>query len=206
MTRRVALHASDRSDPPRQGLSVTEVVVGVVVLVVGVRLLIPTVSRCGSGMQRAQCINNLKQIGLALRAYEADYHALPPVVTRDATGRPLHSWRTLILPYIEQSDLHKKIDLARPWDDPVNAQALAVSVGTYRCPEHHGGEGEWHLCPYQAVVGPNFCFPPEGSRRLDEITDDAADTLMIVEVDQLGPGPGWPPMTPTRRWSSASCP
>ena len=45
------------------------------------------------------CVNNLKQIALALHNYEEVYKVLPPAYTVDAQGRPLHSWRTLILPY-----------------------------------------------------------------------------------------------------------
>ena len=51
------------------------------------------------------------------------YKALPPAYTVDADGRPLHSWRTLILPYLEQEPLYQTIDLSKPWNDPANAKA-----------------------------------------------------------------------------------
>src|SRR5204863_3233790 len=70
-----------------------------------IALLLPPVSRGREGARRSQCKNNLKQIALALRQYEAEYHALPPAYTVDADGKPLHSWRTLILPYLDQVPL-----------------------------------------------------------------------------------------------------
>ena len=120
-----------------------------------------------------------QQIGLALLEYEEAHHALPPAYTVDANGKPLHSWRTLILPYVEQYELYKKIDLSKPWDDPANKTAFEASIPTYRCPSV--------VCPathttYLAVVAPSGCFRPDRPRELLEITDDRNLTLMVIEV------------------------
>jgi competence protein ComGC len=64
--------------------------------------------------RRAQCTNNLKQIMLALHNYEQAHGALPPAFTVDANGKPLHSWRTLILPFLGHSSLYATIDLGKP--------------------------------------------------------------------------------------------
>ena len=77
---------------------------------------------------------NLKQIELALFNYESTYHALPPAYTVDAEGNALHSWRTLILPYLDQTQLYEKIDLSKPWNDPVNAEAFNTRVPVFQCP------------------------------------------------------------------------
>ena len=97
-----------------------------------------------------QCANNLKQIALALRNYESVYHALPPAYTVDAEGKPLHSWRTLILPYLEQQALYDKIDLSKPWDDPANKEAyetdafrLSVLFGRWSGKPHHVSRGRY---------------------------------------------------------------
>jgi type II secretory pathway pseudopilin PulG len=92
------------------------------ILAVVVAMLLPSVRRARPAARRSQCKNNLKQIGLALYNYEADYHAFPPAYTVDADGKPLHSWRTLILPYLDQQPLYARIDLSKPWDDPANAR------------------------------------------------------------------------------------
>ncbi len=65
-------------------------------------LLLPAVQAAREAARRVQCSNNLKQIGLALHNYNAAYKSLPPPYTVDANGQKLHSWRTLILPFIEQ--------------------------------------------------------------------------------------------------------
>ncbi len=78
---------------------------GTVITVLGigtvlVALMLPSVRRGREPARQVQCKNNLRNIALALRNYETEYHALPPAFTVDAEGKPLHSWRTLILPYL----------------------------------------------------------------------------------------------------------
>src|SRR5262245_36536395 len=85
-------------------------------------LLMPRTSR--EAFRRVICANNLKQIGVALHSYHDKYGSLPPAYTVDASGKRLHSWRTLILPFLEGDDLYQKIDLTKPWDDPANKEAF----------------------------------------------------------------------------------
>jgi len=154
------------------------VVVGIIGIVIG--LLLPAVRTSTEAGRRASCSNNLKQIALALRNYEAEYHALPPACTVDAQGKPLHSWRTLILPYLEQQALYDKVDLSKPWDDPANQAAFEAKVYVYQCPS---ADSLASHTPYLAVVGPSSCFRPTEPRKLSEITDKHDLTLMIMEVD-----------------------
>ncbi|MEL7264459.1 MAG: DUF1559 domain-containing protein [Planctomycetota bacterium] len=72
------------------------------------------------------CSNNVKQIGLGLANYHASWNSFPPAYTVDANGNRLHSWRTLILPYVEQQPLYDRIDLTKPWDDPAHASQLTL--------------------------------------------------------------------------------
>src|SRR5262245_3382414 len=65
-------------------------------------LLLPAVSVAREPARRMQCLNNLKQIALALHNYDATYGSLPPAYIADASGKPMHSWRVLILPFLEQ--------------------------------------------------------------------------------------------------------
>ncbi|MCI0702755.1 MAG: DUF1559 domain-containing protein [Planctomycetia bacterium] len=84
---------------------------------------------------RAYSANNLKQIGLAAHNYHDN--TKPPALPRstfDATGRPLHSWQTALLPYIEQDALYRQIDLTKPWTDPANANAMRTMVKVYLHP------------------------------------------------------------------------
>ena len=106
---------------------------------------------------------------------------MPPAYTVDAKGRPLHSWRTLILPYLEQEPLYQTIDLSKPWNDPANAKALETLIPEYRCP---GAMGPQNTTTYLAIVALNGCLSPKESRRLDEITDSHASTLMVIEAGE----------------------
>ena len=144
-----------------------------------VALMLPAVRRARPAARRSQCKNNLKQIALALYNYEAEYHALPPAYTVDADGKPLHSWRTLILPYLDQQRLYETIDLSKPWDDPANAEACATGISIYHCPSDSGPQNH---TTYLASVGSNGCFRLTEPRLLSEITDDLAETLMVIEV------------------------
>jgi hypothetical protein len=68
--------------------------------------------------------NNLKQMGLAAHNYEEVETELPRS-RFDPTGRPLHSWQTAALPYLEQEALYRRIDFSKPWTDPANASRWA---------------------------------------------------------------------------------
>jgi len=147
--------------------------------VVLIAMLLPPVHRGREAARRSQCKNNLKQIGLALHQYEVEYHALPPAYTVDADGKPLHSWRTLILPYLDQLPLYNRIDLSKPWDDPANSEAFNTSVTVFDCPSDRYPKRH---TTYLAVVAANGCFRPTEPRLLSEVTDGLTETLMVIET------------------------
>jgi hypothetical protein len=126
-----------------------------------------------------------------MQNYVDQWHALPPAYTVDADGKPLHSWRTLILPYLDQAELYKKIDRSKPWDDPANAEARNTNIYAYRCPSTN--------CPpshttYMAIVAPGSCLRSAEPRPVSEITGGKAETAMVIEVD---PKHSVPWMAPT---------
>ena len=165
----------------RRGVTIGELVVVVAIIAVVIAVFLPFSRGVGArhAARRAQCMNNLKQIGLALHNYEQEYGALPPAYTTDADGRPLHSWRTLLLPYLEQSALFKTIDLTKPWNDPANATALAAAPLVYQCPE---ANPPGNTTTYLAIVGPNACLLPGKPRPVSEITDAREATLAVIEA------------------------
>ena len=164
----------------RRGMSLVELLAVVAIIAILVALLLPDVRVGHTPSFRTHCKNNMKQILLALHTYHDEYESFPPAYTVDAEGKPLHSWRTLILPYLEQQKLYDTIDLSKPWNHPANKQAFESSVPAYICPKA--------TCPsnhttYLAVAAPGGCFAPGAARRVSEITDGTAGTLLVVEVN-----------------------
>ena len=143
-------------------------------------LLIPAVSSAREAARRMQCSNNLKQIALALHNYHSAYGTLPPAYTIDVDGNRLHSWRTLILPYMEQDALYQQIDFSKPWDDPANAFLAKMDLSIFRCPSSRIGSG---LTTYQIIDDPSSAFPGSSSVKFSAIVDGTSNTLLCVETD-----------------------
>jgi prepilin-type processing-associated H-X9-DG protein len=143
-------------------------------------LLLPAVQAAREAARRMQCSNNMRQIALAIHNYADAYRALPPAYTVDSEGNKLHSWRTLILPFIEQNAVYSRIDLNKPWDHPDNAFALELQIPSYTCPSSSLPPG--HTL-YLAIVDPQSVFPGEIQTTFTQITDGTANTVMIYESD-----------------------
>ena len=163
----------------------------VAIIAVLIAMLLPVTRSARPVARRARCANNLKQIALALFNYEQAYKALPPAYTVDAHGRPLHSWRTLILPYLEQEALYRTIDLSKPWNDPANAAALGTSLPVFHCPESVGPQ---NTTTYLATAVPYGCLIPKEPQRLAEITDARESTLMVIEAGEENAVPWMAPV------------
>ena len=126
-------------------------------------------------------MNNLKQIGIAMHIYAQVYGTFPPAYTTNREGRPLHSWRVLLLPYLEQKDLYDRLKLDEPWDSPYNRSVLQddEAVRSYHCPS---AESPKHETSYVMIVGPNTVSDGPHSVQFENITDGVSNTIMIVEV------------------------
>ena len=146
-----------------------------------IALLLPAVQAARGAAQRAQCSNNEKQILLALLNYESAYGSFPPAYTVDANGRPMHSWRLLILPFLEQNAMYAQYDFTQPWDSPANlALTMASCPSVFQCPAHTGpGTGN---TDYVGVAGPGTLFDGSKARTMGEIHDGTSRTLAIVEI------------------------
>lgn len=132
--------------------------------------------------RRAQCANNLKQIQLAIQAYEQKYGTFPPAYTADASGRRMHSWRALILPFL---DLGEPIDydFSEPWDGPHNIRLLNRMPGLFRCPEQK--QYVIGATNYAAITGPGTMFPGASSVRRSAVKDGLENTICLVEVTNV---------------------
>jgi prepilin-type processing-associated H-X9-DG protein len=131
---------------------------------------------------RSQCINNEKQIGLAIHNYIASHDAFPPAYTQDKAGKPLLSWRVMILPYIEQDALYKEFHLDEAWDSPHNKALIARMPPTYRCPSASGDLASQGKTRYLTSRGKSTIFPGNETVKLRDVTDGTSNTIMIVET------------------------
>lgn len=157
--------------------------VAALVAIVGlaIALLLPARRGGREAARRNQCLSQIKQIALAFHNYTDEHGSLPPAYTVDEEGHRLHSWRTLLLPYMEEKALYDTIDLAKPWDDPANDKARQTVLDFYLCPSSPH-EDELHTT-YVVVVGPEFAFTGSTPRKLSEVSDGTSKTIAVVEAN-----------------------
>jgi hypothetical protein len=168
-------------------LATTAAFVVAVPTVVGVFCLIPSVSS-GPPSRRSLCRMNLRLIGLALHDYHERFGSFPPAYIADINGRPMHSWRVLILPFIDGAPLYNKYRFDEPWDGPNNRKLAGTMPPVYTCPcDDHGGKCDAPtMTSYVAVVGDETAWPEDGAVSIRDIKDGATNTLLIVEVANSG--------------------
>jgi hypothetical protein len=157
------------------------ILAGVYVVVI---LGLPSVSRANEAANQLQCRNQMKQIALAFHSYYDVYKSLPPAYTTDIEGKPLHCWRVLLLPYLEEKELYSKIRLNEPWDSEYNRQFHNASVFLFQCPsfgKKHPCLNKNGLCSYSVIIGEETPFPSTKPVSLDQIVDGLSNTILIVE-------------------------
>ena len=149
-----------------------------------VALLLPSVSSAPEAYKRAMCSNNLKQIAAAMRAYCEAHGHFPPAYTVDANGRPMHSWRVLILPWLAQKALYDEYNLGEPWDSVHNREVTAKMPAVFRCPAAKTAAAA--ETNYAMIVGPGAVSSGTVSCKPEEIRDGADQTIMVVELVDSG--------------------
>lgn len=97
------------------------------------------------------CRHNVRAILIALQEYHSDYGTFPPASIPGPDGTQWHSWRVLILPYLNEGDLYEVYRFDEPWSSPQNMKLKDGAPAVFRCPEmNSSGSGIAH---YLAVVG-----------------------------------------------------
>jgi len=128
--------------------------------------------------------DHLHQIALAIYGFENRHQSYPAIGSFDKNGKPLLSWRVLILPWLNQEELYKKFHLDEPWDSEHNKALLPLIPQVYRS----FGLTDKPL-GYTTILGPvgkNLFFTGDQKKNtIADITDGTSNSIMLVEADSL---------------------
>jgi prepilin-type N-terminal cleavage/methylation domain-containing protein/prepilin-type processing-associated H-X9-DG protein len=140
----------------RRAFTLIELLVVIAIIATLIGMLVPAVQKVRETASRAQCQNNLKQIGLAMHNYENVNKRFPPAFVKTSgmksgtgygiaypddvwSALPGWAWGTLILPYLEQEALYRNLRLDLPVWAPENAPLITTRLTMFLCPSASGG-------------------------------------------------------------------
>ena len=134
----LAMSSSSRNS---RGFTLIELLVVIAMIAVLIALLLPAVQAAREAARRIQCVNSLKQMGLALQnyhdsagSYPAGYYATSPFVNGVSDTARGWGWGSMILPQIEQGPLYNAANFGLNVESPANTTAIATSLSAYLCP------------------------------------------------------------------------
>jgi prepilin-type N-terminal cleavage/methylation domain-containing protein/prepilin-type processing-associated H-X9-DG protein len=196
------------TQPSRLAFTLIELLVVIAIIGVLIGLLIPAVQKVRESSSRLSCQSNLKEIGVALHNYHHAYKAFPPgyrasgPYSDGATDTtPGWGWAAFILPYIEQDNLYRQLNLSQPVQ---KSPAIQTMVKVYVCPSDQTPPGAFAVpdgfgntvclaapSSYAACVGGDESgtsdatgfgvFYRNSQTRLTDITDGTSNTILIGE-------------------------
>lgn len=140
-------------------------------------LVTPAIDDARAQARRAQQMNNVRQVVIAMHNYAAVHGKFPPAVIQNPGQQP-YSWRVALLPYLEQQNLYDQYKFDEPWDSPANLKIAQVAVPFY-CSEGGGSNAS----TIYLVTGKNTAFEPDGRGvGFAQIRDGMSNTAMLVQA------------------------
>ncbi len=177
--------------PVRRGFTLIELSVVIAIIGVLISLLLPAVQAAREAARRTQCVNNLKQIGLALQNYHdalgsfpMSYMARSRFVDGATDTAPGWGWGTLILPQLEQGPLYSALNVGWAVEASQNATVVQTITNVYLCPSDPLPGG---LFPVTDASG-NILAQMAPSSYAACVGNDLADTTTGLNNDGLGNG------------------
>ena len=202
----------------RPGFTLIELLVVIAIIAVLIALLLPAVQACREAARRSQCVNNLMQLGIALKSYEGAFEVLPPGVV-NPTGPIVNApsgyhfnWIAQILPFLDQRAVANNLNFDAGVYDSANGTTRSVLLNVLLCPSSPGptrmatsGPGQnlsdqpalsSFAANYSDAEVPidttnNGVFFLNSHIRYEDLADGSSQTLFIGEKLTTGGELGW---------------
>ncbi len=210
-----------------RAFTLIELLVVITVIAVLIALLLPAVQSAREAARRSQCLNNLKQIGLAMHGYHTSADTFPPAYITNVVNNPTSpetgpgwGWGVMILSELEQKPLYSAVNFSLQITDPGSLTARAAVLGAFLCPSDVGSgavsvrdstgkllladlaAGQYVASAGQLEPGEypdtnNGVFYRNSWNGLRDITDGSSTTMMVGERSRNVADATWVGAVPT---------
>jgi len=183
----------------RRAFTLIELLVVIAIIAILIGLLLPAVQQAREAARRAQCKNNLVQLGLALQNYHAAHRVLPPGCVNETgpivdNGQGYHiGWLAQVLPYLDERNMYQQFDFKL---SAYQQQIPSVSLPVLKCSSRATSGGCDYAGCHHDVEAPidvdnNGVLFLNSSVRLRDITDGRAHTIFVGEADVASTAAWW---------------
>jgi prepilin-type N-terminal cleavage/methylation domain-containing protein/prepilin-type processing-associated H-X9-DG protein len=198
-----------RAPSDRAGFTLIELLVVIAIIAVLIALLLPAVQAAREAARRAQCLNNVMQLGIALQSYESSHELLPPGVV-NTTGPILdqpkgyhYGWLVQILPFFEQRNVYNHLNFKIGIYETENFTTRTTVIRSFICPsDSSANPGASGVAMTNYVGSHNDVEAPisatnngvlflNSAVRFEDITDGSSQTIFVGEKLNNAPDEGW---------------
>jgi hypothetical protein len=144
-------------------------------------LFLPLTSAARPAARQAVCTDHFKQISIALENYHRAHGYYPPAYLADSSGKPMHSWRVLILKDLAP-DVYAAYDFSEPWNGLNNSKLAAKMPSVFSCSNETANRDVGApYTNYVVITGPETVFPENRPIKLDDIRSPRNKTILVAE-------------------------